>query len=553
VDSGRELMVPGRVAQGERLYRDVAFHHGPLGPYLGAGAEGLFGRSLPVRTGLAAAIALLHLAALVRLARRLMPAGRAALAAAVAVACAVFLRPGGWMFPFSFDAAIAVAALTWALELAARDTRRWDALAGAALAAALLARVELGLAGVAVIAVAALGQPRRLVRLGAWPLVAAAAGYAAVSLGIPRSTLENDGWLRLLDPPEAVRHVYHVYAGLDRPGLRLTELLLCAAILIVAAAILASASLVASRLRSRGGRRAVEAAAILVLAFAAAAILFPSARLAPAASLVPPLVRIVPAAVIGGVLWTLGRRLTPRGRKPAPLAVVPDGATWLAALFAARILLAAGYVGTYDSLFLPLPVVVAAAGLFRIADRAAGVLGAPLPRLTAMALGVFLAGRVATTARFFRGPGWTRVETPKGAIVLPEPVAGTTRLALADLARRLEGGATFAGFPEGGFFTYVLGARSSLAHEQFFPGRLDAAAEQEYAAALARRPPDVVLLANVLAVGEGARIFGVDYLRDLHTVLQSRTRTAAIYGPGARAGARIGDPDFFVEIRTPDP
>lgn len=50
VDSGRELMVPLRVAQGEQLYRDVAFYHGPLGPLLAAGVDRLAGASLPART-----------------------------------------------------------------------------------------------------------------------------------------------------------------------------------------------------------------------------------------------------------------------------------------------------------------------------------------------------------------------------------------------------------------------------------------------------------------------------------------------------------------------
>ena len=43
IDSGRELMVPWRLAHGERLYRDVHFHHGPLGPYFAAIADGAAG------------------------------------------------------------------------------------------------------------------------------------------------------------------------------------------------------------------------------------------------------------------------------------------------------------------------------------------------------------------------------------------------------------------------------------------------------------------------------------------------------------------------------
>jgi len=57
--------------------------------------------------------------------------------------------------------------------------------------------------------------------------------------------------------------------------------------------------------------------------------------------------------------------------------------------------------------------------------------------------------------------------------------------------------------------------------------------------------------ANVLAVGEGARAFGADYDRELDRAVRARFERAVIYGPGARDGARIGDPGFFVEILVP--
>ncbi len=554
VDSGRELMVPWRVAQGERLYAEVEFHHGPLAPFLGAASDRLFGRSLPARTALAAAIALLHLLALVRLARRMLPAGRAALAASIAVAVAIFLRPGGWLFPFSFDAALAVAAMTWALELAARNARGADALAGACLAAALLSRLELGLAAVAVLALAHRGEPGRLRRLALWPLAAAAAGYAGVSAGIPLRTLEADGWLRLLDPPEAFRNVYRAYAGLDRPGLRLTELLLAAVVLVCVAALLAAAAIASSRLKSSGRRagRAIEAMAIASLVFVAAARFRPPARFADTAALFPPLVRVVPLLVAAAGVWRLVRRLAGRGAR-VPLASVPDAVLWMAALFAARLLLAAGYVGPYDAFFLPLPLLVCVTGAFGLADRGAASLGAALPRLTAAALALFLFYRFAALADAYRRPGWSRVGTPAGAIVLPEPVASTTRLALADLERRLPEGSTLSGFPETGFFNYALGRRNPFAREQYFPGHLEGDRGADFAMEFAAHPPDATLFANVLAVGEGARVFGKDYLAPLDSVIRSRTRVAAVYGPGGRPDARIGDPDFYVEIRVPAP
>ena len=552
VDSGRELMVPWRVSQGERLYAEVEFYHGPLAPFLGAASDRLFGRSLAARETLAAAIALLHVAALALLANRMLTAWRAALSVSAAIAAAVFLRPGGWLFPFSFDAALAVAALTWALELAARRTRRADVLAGICLGAALLARLEMGLAGVAVLALAHRGEPRRLRSLALAPLGAAAVAYAALSAGIPLRTLEADGWLRLIHPPQAFRNVYRAYAGLDRPGLRLTELLLASVVLAVIAAWLAAAAAASTRLspaRGRGGR-AIEAAAIAALGLFAFLRQRPPAGLAESAALFPPLVRVVPPLVAVAAAWRLVLRA--RGRSPrGPLAAVPDPVLWIAALFGLRLLLAAGYVGPYDAFFLPLPLLVAAAGIFGIADRAAGSLGPAAPRLAAAALGLFLVARVAALADLYRRPGWSRVETPAGPVVLREPVASATRLALADLQGRLGPDATLGGFPETGFFNYVLGRRNPFRHEQYFPGHLEPGADSRFAARFAEHPPDVTLFANVLAVGEGARVFGEDYLETLDRAIRAQTRAAASYGPGARQDARIGDPHFFVEIRLP--
>src|SRR5262249_13843340 len=148
VDSGRELMVPRRVAHGEALYRDVQFFHGPLAPWVGAAIERVAPGSLAARIAFAALLALLHLEALRRIAPRLTSPGRASLAPSLAIALAYFLQPGGWLFPFSFDTAAAVAAVTAALVFAGGEKRR-DGRAGICLLVALLSRPEIGLAGMA--------------------------------------------------------------------------------------------------------------------------------------------------------------------------------------------------------------------------------------------------------------------------------------------------------------------------------------------------------------------------------------------------------------------
>jgi hypothetical protein len=342
--------------------------------------------------------------------------------------------------------------------------------------------------------------------------------------------------------------VYSAYAGLDRVPLRLAELALAAVVLLVLAALVAGVSAIAARAGAPGwAAPAAVAAACLALA---AALLSPPEALAGTLALFPPLVRVVPPLVVGAaavrlVLVALRRR--PRG----PLAAVPDEVLWIAALFAARLLLAAGYAGPYNAFFLPLPLAVAAAGAFGLADRLSPAVGPALPRAAAAALAVFAAFRAARLAQDYRGREWALVATPAGALRLPEPVASATASALADLPRRVPPEGTLVGFPEGGFYNYVLARRSPLDVEQFFPGRLDSDGERRIASRLAAAPPDALLYANVLAVGEGARAFGVDYNRELDRAARERFGVAAIYGPGARDGARIGDPDFFVEVRVP--
>jgi len=551
VDTGRELMVPWRLAHGEALYRDVPFYHGPLAPYLAAGIDLWCGRSLPARIAFAAVIALAHLEALRRLAGRFLTPPRAAVTAGTIVAVAFFLRPGGQLFPFSFDTSVAVASITWALYLVTGPFAvRRDAAAGACLAAALLCRPEMGIA--AVLAVAWEARPaRRLVVLAAAPALVAGAVYAFLSYGTPLETLRREGWLAIAGPPEAFRNVYAAYAGFDRPAFRLTELALAVVLLILIATLLVAAAFLSRsvRVRSRAAARSVEVAALLLLALAAAIGLHPPEALARSIALLPPLVRVVPAAVaVGAIARGLGRVT---GRRGEPFAPIPDSVLLLAALFGLRLFLAAGYAGPYNAFLLPLPLLVTAAFLFSAADRFRAAAGESLSGLTLGALLLFLIYRVAALGVQYRQVGWTQVETPAGSLFLPEPIAATTRLALGDLSRRTREGSVIAGFPEVGFLEYVLGLQSALPEEQFFPGHLDAELEERTIRTLAANPPAAIVLCNVLAVGHGFRAFGQDYLVRLDRFLHDRFSTAASFGPGSQPGAKIGDPQFFIEIRVP--
>ena len=224
---------------------------------------------------------------------------------------------------------------------------------------------------------------------------------------------------------------------------------------------------------------------------------------------------------IAAALARLGHLATRRASRDAP-AGVPDATLFIAAFFGARLLLAAGYAGPYNAFFLPLPAIVACALLWRAADTRGPAIGESLPRLVTSALAVLLVFRLLVFADAYRRPGWTRVDTPAGNLVLPEPVAATTRLALDDLDRRLPERGKLAGFPEAGFFNYVLGRDNPLSLEQFFPGHLNDQGELGVIRRLEQDPPDAVVLINVVAVGEGIRAFGKDYLVELAASILGR-------------------------------
>ncbi len=573
IDSGREMDVPWRLCQGERLYRDVTYYYGPLGPWLNALALRLFGNSWTV---LQAVCLLLSAAILLLLYRLLRQAGASRFAAVAGPALAAAMcmgapNGGAFIFPYSSAGLLALAGALLALCLAGLAPRPLPQ-AGAALglAVALASRIEVGIpVAAALLLCGARARPLRetlrshlrVVALGGG---AATAVYGAALWGLSWSEITHDGPLTpFAAMPWEWHQLYLRVSGLGEP-------------LQSAGRLAASVALDGGLLALLGwfalpGRRAAPAAAGTTTMAGAAPgaaappprgwalawrrrCLFPVCMLAlllayllssaadPFKNL-PPFIVALPlvAAAAAAVLWL--RR---------PLASTRDRARFLlfawSAAEAGRVVLnlAVGpKISPYST--LPLPGLLATAALL-----AFDVLPARLPdpatyRRRLAALLVVIAGLyLYRVDRADHRETNTLLETAAGPLRLPAPEAESLRQALRFLGERTRPGDTLTAFPESGFFNFLTGLRSPLRQDEIVPGVL--AGDRELAAArlIATAGPRFILLCNRPTAEFGPTSFGNDYCVKLWREVQRDYALDASFG--APAATPVGPGRFFIRI-----
>jgi hypothetical protein len=591
VDSGREMDVPARLAAGERLYRDVDFYYGPVGPWVAAAAVRLGGRHWLVLETLDAALAAAIFVLLYRLTARAGSARTAAVVVAFAAAfCFGAPNGGAFLFPYSADNLFALAGGLLALDSVAASPHWRRRAAGAlGLAVALAARLELGLAMAAILAVCELLLPPRGglaegLRESVWRLAGGAAGalvaYAVAFSGVALAALVAAGPLThfFALPPEW-RRMYEVVAGLARPAEAVARFGLAA---LLDAALLAAAALAASpRLRWPAAERWRQLIWCLVVAAGALYLAAASGERPPTwRTTLPPLLFPVPLLAAGAAAWTLAggllqhpRRASAQGAPPAVAgaagALPPRaGDEWAASardtlrarflLFAAtaavslRVVLGLNVGPTMNAYSaLPLPLLAATACVLAFDG-----LGARLPdppvfrRRLAAVLAAAAALYLYQLGRIDWGEHMTRVETPAGALRLRFGEAVAVGETLDYLASHARPGDTLATFPEAGFFNFVTGLRNPLREEQVFPGVLDAERGLAAARRLALARPRFILLCNRPTREYGAVRFGADYAFALGRRIERLYVPTEAFGL-ARPLARVGARRFFIRLYEP--
>jgi len=549
VDFGNELYAAWRVSEGDTLYLDLAYRHGPLPHTLNALWFTLFGVS--IRT-----LVLCNLALLVVMAALTWSIFRRACGSWVATAVTAVL-----LGVFSFSQYVGIGnfnfvtpyhhhqshGLLLTLLMIAAFGRAFDqrgpsshGLAGLCLGGVFLTKAELFVPAAGAAAVGFLLQPpsRRAslafvggaaaLPVGFWLWLLASAPAALAVEGV----LGNWAWLGggVIEDP-----YYVAGMGLDDPAGNLRG----AAVAFTCLAGFAAAALLLDRWlapRARGAAAGVGAALV-----AAAAL-----QLWPGEVAWFPLARGLPLAaslVAAGLLVHAWRVRSEAGvlAQWGPLCLFAVAAVGLLG----KMLLLARFEHYGFALAMPATHLAVAALLDLLPRWLAPGTGGIARGLAAGAVLVFVVSSLERSNEIYRRKDFA-LGTGADRILGASPYASRRPELMGQALERLEAlvpeRGTLLVLPEGSIFNYLLRKKNPTRHQLYLPVEMDAFGEDEMLRDLAAHPPDVVALVHRRWQSFGVGPFGEDDRngRALVAWLDENYRRVARLGAEPFTGDRFG-------------
>jgi hypothetical protein len=520
VDTGRELDLPRRLAEGQLLYRDARYYYGPLAPYVNAALYRVFGVHLDVLVWAGIASAALLCAALYRIGRHFLGrVGSTAVVVTFIYLCAFAHLYVGAIFnfvlPYTFAATYGACAAAWTLALLLDHVRSGGAgafyLSTGCLALAALTKLEAFIPAVAAHAVfAAAGGPRRSGsrRLfgagyaGAAGAVLGVYGFFALRVG-PSLWDDNLAGVVNAGSDRFVRTVM----GLSHLGASLLAIVASVALLAAMLAVAYGASrLMASgvTLRLTTRRSGVAGWSLAAAAAISTFLLYRAFELHVHFRALPALM----AAVIAYLAMLSIRRRENRAEWLPHLLLWVFG---LACLWRIPLNSRPHHYGFY---LLPVGLVCFAVLCFDYGPRLAGG-GEWASRLfSAAGLGMLAAGCTIafSDSRQFDALHRSTLSTPRGELRIFDRWR-FERSAVAAL-QRLPGNTRLLVLPQGSGLLFFSGLREADTMFSYLPMEVaDLTADQNLLARWKDRPPDVIAFVGVPLTEFGSAGFGKDYAR----------------------------------------
>ena len=538
VDCGREMYVPAVLAQGKTLYKDVYYNYAPAAPYLNSFLFRLFGVNLSVLYG-AGSLAALASAVFLFLAGMELSSWIAGWTAAAVVLMQAF-QPSLFSFPlpYTFAAVYGCAAacfFLWCLvRVAATGRRAWLIAAASAAAAALLCKLEFGLAcyGALLLLLLARAVRARSRSEIARDAAAAVPGIAAVTATIAWM-ISLGGAVFLTQQNLASTWPWSYFmrtyskAWLAFAGLTVTPAALLQALwqtLVFAAAVWIFYQMLCRARSDAAGPFVMAAMFVAALAYLAGVLSWQAE--AAFRWIFFPQAMVAYVAIAAFALWWRVLRkpaavpdVAPPSGHDAALENAPESARLPAlalactfsALLAARIFLGmvpAGYPIYYDG-----PAVLCFLLLIRAIVPRAGRSPRFIARAEALVCGACLIAAIAVSLRVdaFAADDVPLV-TPRGTILVSRHMASNYQAALAFIRDKAAQGDAVLSVPED-VSLYFLSATEAPARVSFFspgivaPGAMEDEAIRELEAGRVR----YILWSNRTFPEYGAPVFGKDF------------------------------------------
>lgn len=596
VDCGREMNQPLRLIRGEMLYSQVRHIYGPLSPYVNATLYRVFGPSLATLYADGILTAIIILALVYWLSRRLMgPAGSTAATLSVMWLCA-FKQAGNYILPYSYSAlhgcALGLATLALLIRfvelragaqlaaaegsggrVAASRTRRASAsllLAGATAGLATLAKTEMGLAALCagVIAVVLSGYPswRRASIWGVMFIAPAAllllGVYGYISSLVGWRTLAEDSLLFLRHLPPDLVYFNKRVSGFDQPVQSIIQMIGAAARLASLAVTIAAISLLLTR-----GRKTAAGARVAIgdhlsvsdagrashgqiwLLLAASILVFVLIPFTGSLAFETGPYLAMPVLLLGlmGLEFARHRREISSGVfNPGTISLLIILVYALASL--ARVILRVRSGGAYSSYLLPASVIIFT---YAWAHPFANLFREQRTRNLArnIGIGLILADAVLTAGLLsyrFLDKNTYALETDRGTMLTIPDVGAAMKEAITLIKSETVEGESVAVMPEGTSLNFFTGRQNPLREEITTPGYLDLEGERRAINQLEQSNTRFVLITNRPTSEFGPKRFGRDYCQVLMQWIEQNFEECGILGPDHDPNLQIGDKMFFI-------
>ena len=558
VDLGRETDLPLRLMNGEMLYRDIHYLYPPFSPYFNSLLYRVFGVHLDslAYSGIFLTALLVVLCYLI--ARKLMPASGAAIAASL-ITIMSFKPAGSLILPYSFaglhGAVFALASVYFTLRFAGRKNKRYLIISGVFIGLATITKQEFGFASAVAVTAYAFFLNRSNIRgvirdvsLAAIPaLLVAAPVFGLLFATVDWRTLIEDCHLFYTNIPESLEFYNRFRSGLNDPVGSFVQMIGAAAVSTAFAALVIFFSNRSKKLRITLIYWFAGSLATTLLVLYLYREGWDGSPL-----------RALPFLLIAFIVSAWRQKETQDNVFP----IDTDGPAsphiiFILAVFSlailARVVLRVPSGGFSGSFYIPSSLILIVYALLR-------VLPAAIKRWTsdkdsyvrarAITVVFCILAIVGTAVSFsirYRSRFGYEISAARGKLIAEHGSGPTIGEAVEFIENNASKNETIAVLPEGNDLAFLTGRRINLRHQVLIPGFLSAEDEMHAIDALERDDVRYILVANRPMREFGATTFGEDFYMTLGSYIRENFETVAVFGSPKNPDLKIGDPEFFIK------